>query len=148
MYLGNELSFIGRHISPLYIRISCAQFGWNCPSGSGEDFKFHQCICGTLLVSSLWKVGDPLFEQTWIPFTQGCFKVLNLVEIGPIWFLRRRVCNNNDNNRQMFIKKALILKIHEFYTFLPQIMPTCLLPLQLLHIISNLENIICLVVIE
>ena len=31
---------------------------------------------------TLWEVNGSSFEQTWIPFTQGCF-VPNLVEIGP-----------------------------------------------------------------
>ena len=35
------------------------------------------------LVITLGKGYGPLFEQTWIPFTQGCF-VRSLVEIGPV----------------------------------------------------------------
>ena len=34
-------------------------------------------------IISPWKRADPLFEQTWIPLTQGCF-VPSLVEIGPV----------------------------------------------------------------
>ena len=26
------------YFSPLYVRMLCAKFGWNWPSGSGEDF--------------------------------------------------------------------------------------------------------------
>ena len=33
--------------------------------------------------SPLWKGRGPSFEQTWIPFTQGC-SVPSLVEIGPV----------------------------------------------------------------
>ena len=36
-----------------------------------------------LLLSPLWKGWSPSFEQTWFPFTQGCF-VPSLVEIGPV----------------------------------------------------------------
>ena len=32
---------------------------------------------------SLWEFIDSSFEQTWIPFTQGCF-VPSLIEIGPV----------------------------------------------------------------
>ena len=38
----------------------------------------------TLLTS--WESIGSSFEQTWIPFTQGCF-VPSFVEIGPVFFL-------------------------------------------------------------
>ena len=38
-------SFIWRNFNPFHPRMLCAKFGWNWPSGSGEeDFKFCQCI--------------------------------------------------------------------------------------------------------
>ena len=46
-------------------------------------FKFRQCIFAISLLSLLGKGRGPSFEQTLIPFTQGCF-VLSLVEIGPL----------------------------------------------------------------
>ena len=46
--------------------------------------KFPQCIFRYLVtISPLGKGRGPLFEQTWAPFTQGCF-VPRLVEIGPV----------------------------------------------------------------
>ena len=39
---------------------------------------FHFCI-----FISPWKKQGPLFEQTWIPYTQECF-VPSLVKIGPV----------------------------------------------------------------
>ena len=47
-----------------------------------KTFKFYQCIFHFQNYLPLEKNG-PLFEQTWIPFTQGCF-VPSLVEIGPV----------------------------------------------------------------
>ena len=44
-------------------------------------FKFRQCIFAISWLSPLRKGLGPSFEQTWIPFTKGCF-VLSLVEIG------------------------------------------------------------------
>ena len=35
------------------------------------------------VIISPWKRAGPLFEQTWIPFTQGCI-VSRLIEIGPL----------------------------------------------------------------
>ena len=46
-------------------------------------FKFSQCIFAILFLSLLGNGWDPSFEQTWIPFIQGCF-VPSLVDIGPI----------------------------------------------------------------
>ena len=46
-------------------------------------FKFRQFIFAISLLSPLWKGLGPSFEQTLIPFTQGCF-VPGLVEIGPV----------------------------------------------------------------
>ena len=45
--------------------------------------KFRLCIFTILKLSRFGKGRGPSFEQTWIPFTQGCF-VPRLVEIGPV----------------------------------------------------------------
>ena len=45
--------------------------------------KFRLCFFRYFLIISLGKGRVPSFEQTWIPFTQGCF-VLSLVEIGSV----------------------------------------------------------------
>ena len=64
-------------------------------------FKFHQFIFTILLSSPLGKMWGSSFEETIIPFTQGCI-VSSLVEIG-------LVVNDNDNNdlqRTNFDKKS------------------------------------------
>ena len=62
----------------------CAMFGWNWPSGSGEeDFKYFQYNFTISLLFPLGKGRGPSFEQTSFPSTQGCF-VPSLVEIGPV----------------------------------------------------------------
>ena len=47
--------------------------------------------------------GGPSFQQTWIPFTLGCF-VPSLVEIGPVVLEKKikmwKVYENNDDDRQ------------------------------------------------
>ena len=41
----NWFVLIYKTLSPLHPIMLCAKFGWNWPSGSGEEiFKFHQCI--------------------------------------------------------------------------------------------------------
>ena len=45
-------------------------------------FKYRQWIFRYFLLSPHGKGCGPSFEQTWIPFTQGCF-VPSLAEIGP-----------------------------------------------------------------
>ena len=47
-------------------------------------------FCYFVIISS-WKMRGPLFEQTWIPFTQGCI-VPRLVEIGQV-VLEKRIFN-------------------------------------------------------
>jgi hypothetical protein len=37
----------------IYPRMICTQFGWDCPAGSGEDFKKFQCIFTILLLSPI-----------------------------------------------------------------------------------------------
>ena len=83
---------IWTNLNPLHQRMLCGKFGWNWPSGSGEeDFLFFN-------VFSLFRYYLPV-EKGWGPhlneleslspmdalwgFTQGCF-VASLVEIGPV----------------------------------------------------------------
>ena len=46
-------------------------------------FKFCQCIFAISLLTSLRKGLDPLFEQTWVPFTKKYF-LPNLIEIDTV----------------------------------------------------------------
>ena len=54
-----------------------------------------------MLLSPFGKGRDPSFEQTWIPFTQGCF-VPSLIEIGPVVLEKKmkmwKVYDNDDND--------------------------------------------------
>ena len=52
-------------------------------SGSEEHFKILSMYFRYLELSPLGKGWGPSFEQTWIPFTQGCI-VPSLVEINPV----------------------------------------------------------------
>ena len=57
------------------------------------------------VIISPWKRAGPSFEQTWIPFTQGCF-VSSLVKIGSVvlkkkmkmWKVHDNANNDNDDN--------------------------------------------------
>ena len=51
-------------------------------------FKFRQFIFAISWLSPFGKGRDPSFEQTWIPFSQGCF-VPRLFEIGPVVLEKR-----------------------------------------------------------
>ena len=56
------------------------------------------------VIIPLGKWRGPSFEQTWIPFTQGCF-VPSLVEIGPVVLDKKMKMwkvydNDNNNDRQ------------------------------------------------
>ena len=50
----------------------CTKFGWNWPSGFEEDFLISSMYFRYSLTITPWKSVGPSFEQTWIPFTQGC----------------------------------------------------------------------------
>ena len=82
--------FIWTNLNPLYTRMLCAKFSLNWPSGSGEE----NCLISSMyfryfvILSPLIRAGAS-FEQTWIPYTQGCF-VPSLVEIGPV-FLEKKM---------------------------------------------------------
>ena len=80
----NKLTF------PSSIRMLCAKFCWNWPTVVSEKkiIKFRQCFFTISWLFPLGKEWGPSFEQTWIPFTQGCF-VPSLVEIGPVFFEKK-----------------------------------------------------------
>ena len=77
-----------------------------------KKFKVRQCIFAISSLSPLGKGRGPSFEQTWIPFTKGCF-VPSLVEIdqvdleknifiGDISFFKLRYKNSEDKNKISF----------------------------------------------
>ena len=63
-------------------------------------FKFRQYIFTLLLLSHRGKGLGSSFEQTWIPFTYGCF-VRSLVEIGPeVLAKKKKMWKVYDDDRQ------------------------------------------------
>ena len=83
MPLKNAWPLIWTNLNSIYPRIQCVMFGWNWPSGSGEDFQTFSTSFQLLLLSPLSKTQGPSFERNWIPLTLGC-SVPSLVEIGPV----------------------------------------------------------------
>ena len=90
-------------MNSLHQRMHCAKFGWNWPSGSGEE-DFLNFVNVFLLFGNfpLWKRAGPSLEQMWIPFIHGWF-VPSLVEIGPVVLEKMKMWkvygnDNNDNN--------------------------------------------------
>ena len=68
--------------NPLHPKIICNKFGWYWPSGYGEeDFYNLSMYFSQFRNYRLLEKDDPLFKQTWMPFTQGCI-VASLVKIG------------------------------------------------------------------
>ena len=63
-------------MKPLYRRMLCAQFVLSIGS-SEQDFKISTMFLCNFLIGEGWR---HLFEQTWVPFTRGCF-VQSLVKI-------------------------------------------------------------------
>lgn len=90
-----------------------SKFSWNWHSGSGkENFQNCQYIYAILISSPLGKKRSPLFEQIWIPVTQGCV-VISLVEICSVvlekmkmWNIYRQTNGKTDDDRQQGIIKA------------------------------------------
>ena len=83
-FMRTEWFFIWTNLNPLNPKMQCGRFGWNWSSGSWEeDFLNVSMYFCDFVIISLWKRAGPSFEQTWIPFNQGCF-MQSLVEIGPV----------------------------------------------------------------
>ena len=76
-----EWFFIWINLNPLYLKMHCAMFCWNWPCE--KDFKISSMYFCFFVIISLWKRVGPAFEQTGIPFAQGCI-VLSIVENGPL----------------------------------------------------------------
>ena len=73
--------YIWTNLNPLYPRMLFVKFGWNWPSGFGEeDFKKMFNIILHFRYNLPLEKG---VKQTWISSTQGCFEP-SLVEIGPV----------------------------------------------------------------
>ena len=78
----NWMVIICKILRPLHKWMLCVMFSLNWPRGSWRKFsKLLQFLFAISLLSFLGKGRDLSFQQTWIPFTQGCF-ALSLVVIG------------------------------------------------------------------
>ena len=91
--------FIWKILNSHHPRMLCAKFGWNWPCGSGDFINVFFLLIRNYLPL---EKGVPLYEQTWIPITQGHF-VLSLVEIGLVVLEKKmkmwKVYNNfNDDD--------------------------------------------------
>ena len=53
-------------------------------------------------LSTFWEFNGSSYQQSWIPFTQGCF-MPNLVEIGPVVLEKMKIWkiyDDNDDDKQ------------------------------------------------
>ena len=72
-----------------------------------EKIFFVNIFFTPLLISPLGKEHGPSYEETFIPFTQGCF-VPSLVEIGPVVLEKKKmwkVYNINDEDYEVHTNK-------------------------------------------
>ena len=112
------------NLNSIHPRMLCAKFGWNWPSGSGEEDIFvswSSMYFRYFVFTPLGKGWGPSFEQTWIPSTQGCF-VSSLVEIGTVvlekkmkmWKVYRQTDGRTDGqtDRQTDDGRKVIRKAH------------------------------------
>ena len=100
--------FIWTNLTPLHPRMPSPKFGWNWLSGYGEDIfvSWSSMYFRYFVFTPLGKGRGPSFEQTWIPFPQGCF-VPSLVEIRPV-VLEKKM---KDNGQILFRKAHLSLRL-------------------------------------
>ena len=61
-------SFIWTKFNPIYPRMHCANFGWNWPSGSWEDFKILSMYYSYFVIISPWKRAGPFIWKRAGPF--------------------------------------------------------------------------------
>ena len=104
--------FIWTNLNPLHPRMLCIKFGWNWPSGSGEEHFYKLSILFLLFPNYLpfWKgVALHLNKlQSWIPFTKGYF-VPSLIETVlekkmKMCKVNRRTDGRTDDRRQVVRK--------------------------------------------
>ena len=78
LFFENWMVLIHFKLNPHHLRMLCTMFcSWE------NDFNVCQYIFAIFLLSPLGEGHGTSFEQTWFPFTQGCF-VPSLVEIGHV----------------------------------------------------------------
>ena len=74
----NKLDFPPLKDALCQVRLKLAQWFWKRFLNLVSVFSLFR-----IKLSPIGKGHDPSFEQTWIPYTLGCF-VQSLVEIGPV----------------------------------------------------------------
>ena len=73
--------------NPLHLQVICAKFSWYWPSGYGKkDFLKSSMYFSQFRTYHSLERHDPSFEQTWMPFTQGCI----FASFCDGWYRRRR----------------------------------------------------------
>ena len=75
-----------RNYLPFANRVVCAKFGWNWPSGFGEDFYMLSMYFLFIIIFSPWK--RALHTSFKFPSLKGCF-VPSLAEDGPVVLKRK-----------------------------------------------------------
>ena len=107
MFLRRVLNFFNLFWYVLICRI--VEIGWVF-RGKKTYFILSMCIS---LFRNIFpgKERGPSFEETWIPFTQGCF-VPRFVEIDPLnmkmWKVYRRTTDNQKSSLEFFSSDELI----------------------------------------
>ena len=106
--------FIWTNLNPLHPRMLCAKFGWNWPSGSGEeDFLISSMYFRFFVIISPWKRAWPIIRTNWNSFAQECF-VPSFVEIGSVVLAKKRKMwkvYRRSNERQALRKAHLSFQI-------------------------------------
>ena len=78
-----EWFLIWTNLNPLYQRMLRAKFGWNRPSGSGEDIQISSMYIRFFVIISPFKRAGPFVWTHLNPFTQASI-VQSFVEIGSV----------------------------------------------------------------
>ena len=90
--MRDEWFFIWTNLIPPSLKYALCQAWLKLARNSREkDFKISTMNFAISSLSPLGRGRGPSFEQTWIPFTQGCF-VPSLAEIIVPWLRKRFVC--------------------------------------------------------
>ena len=83
-----SLFHLWTNLNLLYLRMQCQVWLKFAQWFLKKIFKSSHCISTISQLSLLWEKVGPLFDQIWIPFTQGCIVPI-LVEMLQ-WFWKRR----------------------------------------------------------
>ena len=87
--------FIWTNLNPIQLRILCSKFGWNWPSGSGEeDFWISSMYFRYFAFISPWKYGEALnLNKLESPSLKDALCICSVWLKLAQWFWRRRFLN-------------------------------------------------------